>query len=362
MRLIVTGGGTGGHIFPALEVARFARDRDDLVLYLGSVRGQEGKACEKANIAFQGFRSEPLYSLKTPRGWRVLARMWRASQAAKSALIEAKPDAVFSTGGYSSAPVVLAAKRLGIPFVIHEQNSVPGRTNKFLSNRAYCVATTFESADKHFAVRTVRTGLPVRTELRELCGQRTLDAGVGHGRVLVTGGSQGAASINEAALSTANRMSSRKLKWLNVTGKANFEQLFPSFEKLGLLGVYEMKSYLEGPEMGDEYARSTISVSRSGAGTLSELAAFRLPSVLIPYPWAHANHQLHNAMEFSEIGAAIVIEQKDLHPTRLEEAVAHWIDNAEAIRKAQEALADWDRPDAAERVYQLITKAADRTQ
>lgn len=347
-------------MFPALEVARFAHNLEAKVLYMGSLRGQEANSCTKAGLSFQGFDSEPLYSFKSVKGWMALARLLKASNAARRALIAAKPDVVFSTGGYSSAPVVAAARRLRIPFVIHEQNAVPGRTNKILAGRAAYVAITFASSADQFAVRTVRTGLPVRQELRSLCTQQMLEAGVGHGRVLVTGGSQGAAPINEAALATANRMSARQLQWLNVTGKANFEKLFPSFEKLGLAKVYQMKSFLEGTEMGEEYARSSLMVSRSGAGTLSELAAFRIPSVLVPYPLAYANHQLHNAREFASIGAAKIVEQSELDAAHLETALSHWLDNPDLVQKAQGALAEWDCPDAAERIYELIVRAATR--
>lgn len=354
MSMVVTGGGTGGHVFPALEVARFAREQGMEVAYFGSVRGQEAVVAPRAGLAFEGFGSEPIYSIRTPRGWRALMRLWRASSAAKAKLLSYKPSVVFSTGGYSSAPVVQAARRLGIPYVVHEQNSVPGRTNQILGRTARSVAVTFEVTKRHFAGHTVRTGMPVRSELRALAGQMHLDAGEGHGRVLVVGGSQGAAAVNEAALATAQRLASRNVRWLNVTGKKHFETIFASYEKLGISNLYEMKSYLEATAMGEEYSRSSFVVARSGAGTLSELAAFRLPAVLIPYPQAFANHQFHNAKEFVDLGAASLIEQTDLHPARLETELLAWIDDPMRIRKAQEALAMWDTPNATADIFRLL--------
>lgn len=358
MLLVVTGGGTGGHVFPALEVARAAREDGFDVHYLGSLNGQEGKACARLGLDFTGFNSLPVYSLRTKRGWRGLVSLVRARGAAQKTLRMLNPRVLFSTGGYSSAPVVSAARSLGIPYVVHEQNSVPGRTNKLVSRHAKAVAVTFESSVRFFEGRVVRTGMPVRAELRAFANQRSLDAESGHGRVLVMGGSQGSAAINEAALATAQRLTERSLRWLNLTGKANFEGLFASYEKLGVAEFYEIRAFVEAAQMGEELAGSSLVISRSGTGTLSELAAFRLPSVLVPYPFAHADHQRHNADEFAEIGAAIRLDQADLTPARLVEALRVWIDDPARVKAAQLALAEWDRPDASGRILELVRSAA----
>jgi UDP-N-acetylglucosamine--N-acetylmuramyl-(pentapeptide) pyrophosphoryl-undecaprenol N-acetylglucosamine transferase len=359
LRLIVTGGGTGGHVFPALEVARLAKAEGHDVLYLGSLRGQEKGACMRANIPFRGFPSEPLYSLKSPKGWRAAINLLRATVTARGVVRKISPDAVFSTGGYSSAPIVSAARSLGIPFVLHEQNSVPGRSNLLSAKAAFMVATTFHSAEQHFdGCRVERTGLPVRHELREVAASHRLGIDVSPMHVLVVGGSQGAASLNEAALATATRMTGRDLRWTHVTGRTHFETIFPTYEKLGIKSIYEVKSFLEGSAMAEAYARSSLVIARSGAGTLSELAAFRLPSVLVPYPSAHANHQFHNAKEIEELGAAVTIEQADLHPSKLQDALERWMDDSTRRERAQAVLMDWDQPDAAKRIVQLLGEAA----
>lgn len=358
MKLVVTGGGTGGHVFPALEVARHAQESGTEILYLGSLRGQERAACGKAGLAFRGFPSEPVYSVKSPKGWKALINLARATLQARSVLKEGNPDAVFSTGGYSSAPVVRAAITLGIPFVLHEQNAVPGRSNKMSAKRAFAVATTFHLAAEHFhGCRVERTGLPVREELREAAMTRGLTMDAYPMRILVVGGSQGAASINEAALQAATRMT-KDLRWTHVTGKNHFETIYHTFEKLGIGSIYEVKAFLEGSEMAAAYADASIVVGRSGAGTLSELAAFGLPSILTPYPTSHANHQYYNAKEFADMGAATIIPQASLGPARLEEALLSWLDSGPARDSAREALAGWDRPDAAEAIMKLLVEAA----
>lgn len=359
MRLIVTGGGTGGHVFPALEVARLAKAEGWNVLYLGSHRGQERRVCEKAGIPFRGFPSEPLYSLKSPKGWLAAANLLRATVSARGAVKKSKADVVFSTGGYSSAPIVTAARNIGLPYVIHEQNSVPGRSNLLAAKKAAYVATTFHTADRQFPdSRVVRTGLPVREELREIAASHQLLIDVHPLQILVVGGSQGAAALNEAALATATRMTERDLRWTHVTGKSHFEKIFPTYEKLGIGSIYEVKAFLDGPAMGQAYANASLVVGRSGAGTLSELAAFRLPSVLVPFPSAYANHQLFNAKEFEEMGAAVVVPQDVLHPAKLQEALSEWIDSPSRRERAQQALLEWDQPDAARSILELVGKAA----
>lgn len=353
MQLVVTGGGTGGHVFPALEVARTALDAGVEVRYFGSFRGQEQSASQKLGIAFVGFASEPVYSLKTPAGWKALTQLIRCTFKAKAALKAKRPDVVFSTGGYASAPVVRAAQMLGIPYVLHEQNSVPGRSNLLAAKRAYCVATTFHSAEKHFeGCKVERTGLPVRRELRERSADKRLFEAEPR-IILAVGGSQGAARLNETVLSTAPRME-KDLRWIHVTGRKHFESLFSSYEKMGIASIYRMKSFLEGEAMAEAYSEATLVVGRSGAGTLSELAAFGLPSVLIPYPYAHANHQYENAKEFEGIGAATIIQEEDLHPARLEENLDRWLESASAFSSARESLAAWDCPHAADRILELL--------
>jgi UDP-N-acetylglucosamine--N-acetylmuramyl-(pentapeptide) pyrophosphoryl-undecaprenol N-acetylglucosamine transferase len=285
----------------------------------------------------------------------------RSILLARTALKRAKPHAVFSTGGYSSAPVVMAARGLELPYVVHEQNSVPGRTNLMAAKGAAYVATTFHSAAEHFVgAKVARTGMPVRMELRDLATARPLPIDASPLRIVVTGGSQGAAALNEAAIATAARMTEMDLRWVHVTGKSHFETIFPTYEKLGISGIYEMKSFLEGAAMGEALAEASLVIGRSGAGTLSELAAFRIPSVLVPYPAAFANHQLHNAEEFVEMGAAVIVTQDVLHPSKLQEALTTWVNDPAARERAQHALEEWDCPDAAARILDLLGKAAKR--
>ncbi len=354
MRLVVTGGGTGGHVYPALEVAREALARGWEVRYLGSQRGQEGPACAREGIPFEAFPAEPVVSLRTPRGWRAVVRLLRASGMAKRSLRRNPPDFVFATGGYSAAPVLRAAQALRIPYGLHEQNAVPGRTIRLAGPKAAFVATVFRAAEGRLpGCRIVRTGMPVRRELREAASRRdpaTAD------RILVVGGSQGSVAINEVALATGARMTRPQARWTHVCGRANFDACFHTYKNLGLPPEYELKAFLEAREMAMEYARAKVVVGRSGAGTLSELAAFRLRSVLVPFPGAFGQHQVHNAREFEAMGAARVLLQDDLSPATLEEALLALSGGDDA--EARDQLARWDVPDASSRIADLIVEAA----
>lgn len=362
MRIAVTGGGTGGHVYPALEVAKECRKKGWKVRYLGSFRGQEGRACQREDVPFEAYPSEPLYRLTSLRGMRGAVNLARASLRVRKSLDSDRPDVLFSTGGYSSAPVVAAARKLRIPYVVHEQNTIPGRTNRILSRDAFCVATTFRTGAEHFAgCRVERTGVPLRPEFRQnrqgvLGFAQTLpvDAPI----VLVMGGSQGATALNDAALATAVRMARSHVQWLHVTGTAHFDGMTQTKRKLALSAHYELRAYLESEEMAAAIFSCMVAVSRSGAGTLSELAAFRRPAILVPYPQAFGDHQRHNALEFVEMGAASLVEQHELQPSTLEGRILLWQQDKDRTEHAQKALAEWDIPDSAERIVRLLEEAA----
>lgn len=361
MKLVVTGGGTGGHVFPALEVALSGRERGWEVTYLGSIRGQESRACEQAKLPFQGFPSEPVYFKPTLQGIRSVFRLMAATGQAQRYLAQHRPDVLFATGGYAAAPVVQAAKKLRIPYVLHEQNTVPGRTNKLLSERAYAVCTTFHASAKHIHhKRMERTGLPIRKPFRDGGqGRLMLDSKLPGPEplILVMGGSQGSAPLNELVLSTAIRMTDTKLQWLHITGLKNFEKNLKDVERMGLGSNYTVKSYLDAEEMACALFQADLVICRSGAGTLAELAAMRKPSILVPFPQAFANHQYFNALEFCENGAAELVEQKSILPANLEARIIGWLEDKERVKRAESALMEWDVPDATERILAMIEQA-----
>lgn len=349
MKLIVTGGGTGGHVYPALEVARLAAERGATLHYFGSLRGQEGEACRVRGIPFQGFSSAPLYSLKTPRGWQSLIGLMRASLGAYASMRSLRPDTVFSSGGYSAAPVLWAARRLGVPMVLLESNSVPGRTTRMFLPTAKAFGYVFRHTDGFsWGGRGVRTGQPVRAALREAATSRSPD---GEPLVLVVGGSQGSAFLNENVPKAAASLPG--VRFVHATGRAHFDAVSAAVAPLELGDRYRLVPFMEQEELLGVYRRATLAVGRSG-GTLAEFAAFRLPSVLVPLPQSADDHQLENAREFAGMGAATLCEQPSAD---LAAQIERWVSDASARERAATALADWDLPDATTRLVELIENA-----
>lgn len=381
MRLVVTGGGTGGHVYPALEVADFARERGAEVLYLGSLRGHEAKLCEERGYLFKGFPSEPLYSLKTARGWKAVTKLIQARKMAKRHMAVARPDVVFSTGGYSAGPILAAASALGVPFVIHDGNSVPGRANRMFGKQAKAFLSTFFATERFYTQRPViRTGQPIRKHLREAATRSQEDslrevvlanalmegetpaAGLtgipgegGRMTILVLGGSQGATYLN-AAVPQAIAALEREVEVIHASGPTNYAETVARVKGLGLEN-YRVEPYLESDAIAEAYCQANLAVCRSG-GTLAELAMFGLPSVLVPLPSSADNHQYHNAKEFEDMAAASIAAQEQAPYPKMVEMIGHWLQNPTARAEAAGKLREWDVPDATERIVAHIEAAA----
>ncbi len=360
MKVIVTGGGTGGHVYPALEVALKLREQGDDVQYWGSLRGQEGRACERANIPFRGFPSQPLYKVTSVRGMKGALGLARASVMVRAAMHQFRPDVVFSTGGYASAPVVYAARGMHVPYIIHEQNVVPGRTNRILGQTAFQVCTVFKNGGENFpAGKVTRTGMPIRPEFRSdqvsmgLAQSLPADAPM----LLVMGGSQGAQSINEAALATAVRMTQTKAQWLHITGPKHYDGMLGSLDRLAAKDMYELRAFLDAPEMAAAMFGAQIAICRSGAGTLAELAAMRKPSILIPYPYSFGDHQRLNAQEFVDMGAADMLDESNLDPATLEKRIQDWVSDEERLAQAKQSLMNWDVTDSVQSIVDIVRQA-----
>lgn len=344
MRLIVTGGGTGGHVYPALEVARAAAVEGAELRYWGSKRGQEGRACEIRGIEFKSFASVPLHSLRTPRGWKSLSALLRAAMRATKELRREGADVVFSTGGYSAAPVLYAARKLGVPYVLFESNSMPGRTTRMFVPKAKGMAYVFKSTRLGTGASGVRTGQPIRASLRAATTGRKPEENL----VLVMGGSQGSAYLNERVPKTALDLPG--VRFVHAAGKKHVGSLYQSVNKRGLADRYEVVAYLEEGDLLQLLNRVTLVIARSG-GTLSELAAFRIPSVLVPLPNSADDHQRINAKEFVDLGAATLCEQ---HSGLMAVQVTEWLTHPEKRAAAEVALADWDIPDATDRIVKML--------
>lgn len=305
---IFTGGGTGGHLFPGIAVARELKQRqpDCSVLFVGSER-----ELEKAILQQQGFEHcplpvEPFRTLKR-NPWTFARRNWLAWRQARRLIRDRQPAAVIGLGGYASGPLVLAAARLGTPVVLLEQNAIPGRVTRWLARSASVVCSSYEEATAWLPrkARVVVTGNPVRTEIAALHGvTSSIDSQAR--QLLVLGGSQGADSLNDAVVAAVKllRDDVRGWKIVHQAGARQLESIRAAYQTLGIEACVE--PFFE--DMVARYQAAALVVSRAGATTLAELTCCGLPMILLPYPHAADDHQRANAQSLATHGAAVVVE------------------------------------------------------
>jgi UDP-N-acetylglucosamine--N-acetylmuramyl-(pentapeptide) pyrophosphoryl-undecaprenol N-acetylglucosamine transferase len=318
IRLLLTGGGTGGHLFPAIAVAReFQRQYPDTkTMFIGTKRRMDTESLRSSGFESRAITSfgikgkSPLQLLKAfaslPQGY------WEALRI----LREFRPDVVFAVGGYVTGPVVAAAKSLRIPVVLHEQNSVPGLANRYLSRIADRICLSLTVAEGYFnAKKTVFTGNPVRENILALAAERrTTDEKT----ILVLGGSQGAHRLNVLVPEALRTLKGKfDLKVIHQTGKNDVEEVRASWQAAGIDAVVE--PFFR--DMAKVYRQASLVISRAGATTLAELAVTGMPAVLIPYPFAADNHQLKNAEHYVAGGGAVVFEEAGLNAEILGSAV-----------------------------------------
>ncbi|TEB05829.1 UDP-N-acetylglucosamine--N-acetylmuramyl-(pentapeptide) pyrophosphoryl-undecaprenol N-acetylglucosamine transferase [Pelotomaculum schinkii] len=316
LRIVVAGGGTGGHIYPALAIARGLKERhpEAEILYVGNNQGMEADIVPKEGLPFKGLAGAGLERKLSMRNFLVLWRTGLGFWQAARTLRNWKPDVVIGTGGYVCGPVVLAAALSRIPTLIHEQNALPGVTNRILARFVDRVAVTFKESVKYFprSHKVILTGLPVRPEiLRATRPEGLKKLGIGADRFLLFsfGGSRGARTLNKAMVDVIKQFGGDpRLSILHVTGSAGYEEFLEDCAAKGIdlakTGNVTIISYLYS--MQDALAAAGLVISRAGAATCAEITALGIPSILVPYPFAAENHQEHNALALEKEGAALM--------------------------------------------------------
>lgn len=327
MKVVVTGGGTGGHVYPALAVARHLYDTHPgwEVLFIGSAAGPEAEVAGEYGVPFEGLDLSGLVGRGALDRPRALFLFTRGVLRCRRILGEFRPACVVGTGGYAAAPACFAAKTLGIPIILHEMNYQPGIVTRILCRGAYAVAAAQQGTEVLLPrrARVVVTGIPVRPEIEALADsgwhaevreEACAVFGLERGRetLLVFGGSQGARALNDALWEVLPRLSERSgLQVLHLTGKRAYEEPRRSQAEERLAGkplVYRAVAYVERMDL--VYSVADMAVARSGAGTVAELVAASVPSVLVPYPYATGAHQEGNAELLGRLGVAKVIKQE----------------------------------------------------
>jgi UDP-N-acetylglucosamine--N-acetylmuramyl-(pentapeptide) pyrophosphoryl-undecaprenol N-acetylglucosamine transferase len=332
MRLLIAGGGTGGHLFPGVAIAEelLAREPGAAVRFVGTRRGIEARVLPELGWELSLIEVSGLKTVGALSALRGLLRLPRALWQARRIVREFRPDAVIGVGGYASGPVVLMARLAGIPTAICEQNSIPGLTNKILGRVARAVFVSFDGTRRFFKPRkTVVSGNPVRRELvQKLLGVPA--AATDRVHVLVSGGSLGAVAVNDLASEALIALArTTPLAIVHQTGEKGLDATAKRYADAGVAA--ECRAFIT--DMAAAYQRADLIICRAGATTVAELAITGKPAVFIPYPFAADNHQEVNAREMADAGAALMFKQSELTATGLAEALQPLI--ADAARRAE---------------------------
>lgn len=356
---VLTGGGTGGHVFPALAVARVLRDRGHAVLFIGSREKMESRLVPEAGFEIRFVRTGAVNRVDLGTRLRSAYRIPAGVLDAWRILLSLRPHAVFSTGGYVAGPVMMAAILRRIPLVILEPNATPGLANRMVRRFVHRALLGFEAARSWFgSARSEVIGLPVRAEFFRIQPK-------GHGpfTVLITGGSLGARTLNRASRESwpLFRQAGVSIRIVHQSGPREHEALRHEFRDSGLDG--EVVPFIA--DMPSMFADADIVVARAGAGSVNEIAAAGMASILVPLPFAADDHQRRNAEAFVEAGAATMVLDGEMTGQRLFEEVEKLRRDPATLARMRERVKSFGKPNAAERAADILElsaqHSADRT-
>ena len=365
MRIVLSGGGTAGHINPALALAEVLIERGHEVLYAGTPQGVEARLVTEAGLPFKGFEAKGFNRNHPTTIVKALRLMQKSTKAAEKWFAEIKPDVVVAFGGYVCIPVSRAAIAHNIPVVVHEQNSVMGMANKYLSDKASAVCLTYDVAGEPVKDKSkiVVTGNPVRKSVfastREQ-GREMLGIPNDALMLLVFGGSLGARHINQAISTMKDRLLAiDDLYIVHITGPKELETVEAALALTDEQRVrYQVMGYQN--RMGETMAATDMVVSRAGATSLAEISARCIPALLVPFPYATADHQTTNARAYVESGAAMMMADDKVESPEFEQMVLRLIGDADLRQSMSEAAATFETGDAAGKLADVVLAAVRR--
>jgi UDP-N-acetylglucosamine--N-acetylmuramyl-(pentapeptide) pyrophosphoryl-undecaprenol N-acetylglucosamine transferase len=353
MRVLIAAGGTGGHIYPGIAVAKEIRRRepDSVIRFVGTQRGLESKLVPKAGFELSIIDSAGLKNVGLTARLRGLMVLPKSLFAARKLIRAFRPDVVIGAGGYVSGPVLLTAAFMNVPTLVMESNALPGFTNRRLARFVDQAAVSFEAALPYFGSKGVVTGNPVRREFFEIPARQRSSTEFS---ILVFGGSQGARAINEAMMASLPKLERLRdeLRITHQTGEADFERVQAAYVSAGWGENSKVTKYID--DMVTAFAKVDLVICRAGATTTAELIAAGKASVMIPFPLAADDHQRKNAEALANGGAARMILQQDLSGERLAQEIATLAGEPERITAMEQAARKLARGNAAAAVVDLI--------
>lgn len=351
---VLTGGGTGGHIFPALAVGRVLQNRGHRLLFVGTREGMEARLVSECGVEMAFIQSGGLNRVGLRRQLRTAMKLPVGISSAWKILRNFRPQAVFSMGGYVAGPVMLASLLEKIPLIVMEPNAVPGFANRRVASRVHRALLAFPTAAAWFPPDVTEiTGLPVREDFFRLAPKKG-----GRFTVLITGGSRGARTLNRASRESwpLFRESGAGIRILHQTGAAEHEALAKDFSEAGVPG--EVVPFIR--DMAEAFANADLVIARAGAGAVSEVSAARMPSLLVPLPFAADNHQRKNAEALVSEQAARMVLDSEMNGERLFREVETLRNHPEELTAMRRNVQRFASPGAAERAADVLEEAAEK--
>ncbi len=358
MRVLICGGGTGGHIYPGLALARYLvkKNKENVILFVGTSQGLEDEIIPHAGFPLEVVSVKAFNKRSLKEVLAASFELLRSLKQSREIIKRFKPDVVVGTGGYAAGPVTLASSLLRVPVLIHEQNVIPGVTNRLLAARVNRVCISFEETRAYFKKAKVKlTGNPRASEIGHLSREEGLrrlpELDPRQKTVLVFGGSRGALQLNNVMVELFNHGNfPAGVQFLYITGELYYEDVIKKLK--GKYSSVVVKPYLT--DMSAALAAADLVISRAGATALAEITVCGVPAILVPSPNVAYNHQYYNALLLEKEGAAVLIEEKDFTAQKLSEQLKDFRENEEMWQEMSYKSKRIGMPEAAEMMYQCI--------
>jgi len=360
MRIIVSAGGTGGHIYPALAIINKIKEKEpnSEILYIGTKDRMEATIIPSKNIPYFGIEIKGLNRKNPFKNISVIKKVFENIKVLKKEIKKFNPDIVIGVGGYVTAPVIYSAKKLGYKTFIHEQNSIPGLSNKFLIKYVDKIGVSLPDSIKYFPKnKTIFTGNPRSEEVINTKEISKKDLGLlldnNKKLVLIVMGSLGSTTMNKNLKDTLPLFKNKDYEVVFVTGKGYYDE----YKKIKTTSNVKIVSYLEN--MAQVLKKTDLIVSRAGASSISEITALGLPSILIPSPYVTHNHQYKNAKSLEERGATVIIEEDKFDGSLLVNEIDHILNDKELYQSLSKQSSNLGVKDSATKIYNILRNLID---
>ena len=352
MKYLISGGGTGGHIFPAVSIANALKEADSEadILFVGALGRMEMERVPQAGYRIVGL---PVRGFNRAQPWKNISVLWdllRSLVQVRKVIKDFRPDVGVGVGGYASGAAMWVAARMGIPILLQEQNGFAGVTNKLLRNKAAKICVAYEGMERFFpADKIILTGNPVRQNLLE--GERLKVKG--EKNLLIIGGSLGARTINEAVLAGLQQLQAAGIHVVWQTGKVYYEKIKSQISDLQLQNEEWLEVLPFLSDMSERYAQADLVISRAGASSISELCLLGKPAILVPSPNVAEDHQTHNAMALVNKDAAVLVRDAEATELLIPTAIA-LINDKERLASLHAHISRLAQPDSAKRIAEEV--------